>query len=454
MLRYLLASLFLFICFLSPMVAQAQTAPAAPPDAAPIPITLSVPIGNVRQVSGIAEYINLGYRYLVSVILVVAIIMVVWGGFRYLLGSANIGNVQRGKEIIRDAVVGMLLVIGAFVILNTVNPQTVALRDLDLSQIIGQGAALDRAASGSGAQSAECQTDADCTGGRRCLETEYEFTRAAMGASEDLARGVGLGATQLASSAVGGAAGSLIVGYASLDVIGVLGPTQGGQVRRCSDGSAGAPCGEDSHCTTGVCFENWHLCGQRGGQPVGAICEEDGNCAGSNCQAVENSSIFRAIGNLSVRPSTCRGRVPNLTDEIYRDNGFHINGSASRSECFVNGDCSDSDSHCDGPRGWTRRFCSPNANAAAAGRLCFIGRIPPAGLTPSGCFDPSGAVICTFCPTDGDANWQRLDTTTDPDGTKLGICKDRNQVGQPCRRASVPSGSPSGGSSGVGGRSP
>lgn len=436
MLRRFFVALVLSACFVSPVFAQAPTAP----DAQPIPITLGVPIGATRQVSGIAEYINLGYRYLVSVILVVAIIMVVWGGFRYLLGSANIGNVQRGKEIIRDAVVGMLLVIGAFVILNTVNPQTVALRDLDLSQIIGQGAALDRAASGAGAQSVECQTDADCTGGRRCRDAEYEFTRAAMGASEDLARGVGLGATQLASAAIGGAAGSLIVGYASVDVIGVLGPTQGGQVRRCSDGSAGAPCSEDSHCTTGVCFENWHLCGQGGGQPVGAICEEHGNCAGSSCVAVENSSIFHAIGTLSVRPSTCRGRVPDLTDQAYRNNGFHINGSAGRNECFVNGDCADSDSHCDGPRGWTRRFCSPNANAAEEGRLCFIGRIPPAGLTPSGCFDPSGDVICTFCPTDGAANWQKLDTTTDPDGTKLGICKDRDQVGQPCGRASVPAG--------------
>jgi hypothetical protein len=69
------------------------------------------------------------------VILIVAIIMVVWGGFRYLLGAAEVGNISRAKEIIRDAIAGMLIVIGAFVILQTVNPATTDLRSLELSSV-------------------------------------------------------------------------------------------------------------------------------------------------------------------------------------------------------------------------------------------------------------------------------------------------------------------------------
>ncbi len=86
----------------------------------------------------LAEYINAGYRYLVGVIMIVAIVMVVWGGFRFLLGSAHVGNITKAKETIRDAIVGMLLVIGAYVILQTVNPATTELRSLELSSVARQ----------------------------------------------------------------------------------------------------------------------------------------------------------------------------------------------------------------------------------------------------------------------------------------------------------------------------
>jgi hypothetical protein len=124
-------------------------APTAEQPFQPIVPVLGVPIpglnftpatrdGGSITVPYFAEYVNTGYRYLVGVILVVAIIMVVWGGFRYLLGSANVGNIARAKEIIRDAIAGMLLVMGAYVILQTVNPATTDLRSLELSSTVGQ----------------------------------------------------------------------------------------------------------------------------------------------------------------------------------------------------------------------------------------------------------------------------------------------------------------------------
>ena len=126
-------------------IAQATDASTAQPFQ-PIVPELGVPIpgleftpatqqGTNVVVPYFSQYINAGYHYMVGVILIVAIIMVVWGGFRYLLGSADISNISRAKEIIRDAIVGMLLVIGAFVILNTVNPATTDLRSLELSSV-------------------------------------------------------------------------------------------------------------------------------------------------------------------------------------------------------------------------------------------------------------------------------------------------------------------------------
>ncbi len=128
-----------------------------------LPMKLAVPIGGIDQVAGLADYINVAYRYLVSVVLIVAIVMVVYGGFRYLVG-ASIGDIQAGKKIIVDAIVGMLIVLGAYTILSTVNPNTVILsftppepvecRDLELPEAI---------------KNARCATDTECGEGRRCV---------------------------------------------------------------------------------------------------------------------------------------------------------------------------------------------------------------------------------------------------------------------------------------------
>lgn len=96
--------------------------------------TPAVKNGDSVSVPYIAQYINGGYRYLVSVILIVSIIMVVYGGFRYLVGS-SMGDVKKGKQIIVDALMGMLITLGAFMILNTVNPATINLTTLDLSYV-------------------------------------------------------------------------------------------------------------------------------------------------------------------------------------------------------------------------------------------------------------------------------------------------------------------------------
>ncbi|KAA0205701.1 hypothetical protein EDM68_04825 [Candidatus Uhrbacteria bacterium] len=77
------------------------------------------------------QYINAIYRYAVTIVLIAAIIMVVYGGFRYLVG-ASIGDIQAGKKIIIDAIVGMLIVLGAYMILNTINPALVTFSPLRL----------------------------------------------------------------------------------------------------------------------------------------------------------------------------------------------------------------------------------------------------------------------------------------------------------------------------------
>ncbi len=98
---------------------------------------------NIRQVENgsllipfLAQYISAGYRYLIGVGVIAAIIMVMYGGFRYMVGSA-MGDVKRGKKIILDAVLGLVLILSAYLILQTVNPATLNL-DAVRVPLVGQ----------------------------------------------------------------------------------------------------------------------------------------------------------------------------------------------------------------------------------------------------------------------------------------------------------------------------
>lgn len=90
--------------------------------------------GNLVYVPFLAQYIAAVERYAVGLALVAAIIMIVYGGFRYLLGSA-FGDIATGKQIVLNAILGLLLALGAYMILNTINPNTLEMPELKLGYI-------------------------------------------------------------------------------------------------------------------------------------------------------------------------------------------------------------------------------------------------------------------------------------------------------------------------------
>lgn len=114
----------------------------------PIEVELGVPIGGLSKLSPaqdqdgviripfLGEYVNAVYRYMVGIVMVVAIVMVVYGGFRYLVGSTS-GDIARGKQIIIDAIMGLVLVLAAYGILNTINPATTLVPGIELRLVEG-----------------------------------------------------------------------------------------------------------------------------------------------------------------------------------------------------------------------------------------------------------------------------------------------------------------------------
>ncbi len=154
--------------------APAATAPAARPGV--FPFTLSKPLGTQTTVTGLNDYIRAIYRYALAIVTTIAIIMITYGGFRYLIGATS-GDIAKGKEIISNAIIGLLLVFGAYLILQTVNPQTLTLNVPALTSITGQGLPAPVASCNVRRvtmDSPACALDADCTRvSGYCMRTSY-----------------------------------------------------------------------------------------------------------------------------------------------------------------------------------------------------------------------------------------------------------------------------------------
>ncbi len=87
---------------------------------------------NDISVPFLAEYIVAIYKFAIGSASLLASIMVVYGGFRYLLGS-TLGDVKTGKEVIENAVIGLIVLLCSYVILNTINPDLVRLQPFKLN---------------------------------------------------------------------------------------------------------------------------------------------------------------------------------------------------------------------------------------------------------------------------------------------------------------------------------
>ncbi|OHA17151.1 MAG: hypothetical protein A3H57_03865 [Candidatus Taylorbacteria bacterium RIFCSPLOWO2_02_FULL_43_11] len=111
-------------------LSMAQTTPRIDvyPTLAPLPNSNGVLVTEVvvGGNQGIGTYLNNLYKMAVAGASVLAVLMIVIGGFTYLSTDA-IGNKEEGKSYIKNALGGMLLILASWIILNTINPQLVQL---------------------------------------------------------------------------------------------------------------------------------------------------------------------------------------------------------------------------------------------------------------------------------------------------------------------------------------
>ena len=78
------------------------------------------------QVDFLAQYLDALYTYLLGIAVTIAIVMLMIGGFQYVVGAVKSDEVGKGKKRIKSALTGLFLLFGITLILTIVNPNLVS----------------------------------------------------------------------------------------------------------------------------------------------------------------------------------------------------------------------------------------------------------------------------------------------------------------------------------------
>jgi len=80
-------------------------------------------------------YIKVIYEYLLYVAGVLAVIVIMVGGFQWITAGGNQSKIGEAKERVMGAIIGLFLALGSYLLLYTINPDLVKIADLNMPSI-------------------------------------------------------------------------------------------------------------------------------------------------------------------------------------------------------------------------------------------------------------------------------------------------------------------------------
>jgi len=87
---------------------------------------LEVPLPpGVTTVTGLPQYIGVVYNFSIGLLAILALLMVVMGGFSWITAAGNETKITAAKTTLVQAIIGLVIGLGSFVLLNTINPNLV-----------------------------------------------------------------------------------------------------------------------------------------------------------------------------------------------------------------------------------------------------------------------------------------------------------------------------------------
>lgn len=90
--------------------------------------------GNIF-VSYLPQYISAVYSYLVGIAGIFAVALIMWGGIKWIFAGGDTGKVGEAQKTIQNAVIGLILALGSYLLLFMINPNTVTFSALRLRTV-------------------------------------------------------------------------------------------------------------------------------------------------------------------------------------------------------------------------------------------------------------------------------------------------------------------------------
>lgn len=104
--------------------------------------------GQYITVPWLAQYVAAVYQYMVGVATILAITMMMYGGFRWIVSGGDAGKIGEAKKTISQAAIGLIIALGSYTILSLVNPNLVSFNSFRLALIDRQEYKFDEGAFG------------------------------------------------------------------------------------------------------------------------------------------------------------------------------------------------------------------------------------------------------------------------------------------------------------------
>ncbi len=238
-------------------------------------IPLEVGIGSSKQSTGLTNYVSQVYQFIVSSIGIIAAVMIMFNGFRWVTAGGNAEAITVAKGGVTNAIIGLLIALMSYVLLYTVNAQLVNLVDICPKSLdFSNSTATTTWTTCPSENASECASVSYCAydGGCECVNV-------GTGDGKVFAcRPVG---TDVIPSGV--ACQNTDNCQGDLDCIGNSTTTAG----TCTESTSGETCKEDKDCTGGAtCIDTGYgfkRCFEATGRENGEFCEEDTECASGVC---------------------------------------------------------------------------------------------------------------------------------------------------------------------------
>ena len=108
-------------------------------------VPLPTASGTVTEVEGITDYIKTIYLFAMGIAGILAMALIVVSGFQWLTATGSMSTIGQAKARITNAILGLVVLLSAYLLLNTINPALVNLEEpvllfLDWTEEFGNAA--------------------------------------------------------------------------------------------------------------------------------------------------------------------------------------------------------------------------------------------------------------------------------------------------------------------------